>query len=200
MEHTKEHNHPHTHPHEHPYAGSACSDGIEEKSYEEIKALLNFMVQHNAHHTEELEDLLALLPEKVHKKLQLTIGVFDTANLELKEVLELLDSASFPIVTNKDERIEYGHMHSHVHDPREKQRQISRLSRVIGHLEYVKRMLEADEDCSAVLMQISASKSALNGLGKEIIKEHISHCITHAIEEGDTEAVEEFQQAIQKYL
>lgn len=30
--------------------------------------------------------------------------------------------------------------------------------------------------------------------------EHIKHCITHAIEDGDTEAVEEFQKAIQKYL
>ena len=61
------------------------------------------------------------------------------------------------------------HSHSHVHDPKEKKRQINRLSRVIGHLEYVKKMIENDEDCAAVLMQISATKSALNGLGKEII-------------------------------
>ena len=86
--------------------------------------------------------------------------------------------------------------HEHVHDPKEKKRQINRISRVIGHLQYVKRMLENDEDCSAVLMQIAATKSALNGLGKEIIKEHLTHCIAHAIEEGDTKAVEEFQTAI----
>lgn len=92
------------------------------------------------------------------------------------------------------------HEHGHYHDPKEKKRQINRLSRVIGHLEYVKRMMEADEDCSAVLMQIAATRSALNGIAKEIINEHISHCIAHAIEEGDTKAVEEFQQAIQKYL
>lgn len=92
------------------------------------------------------------------------------------------------------------HTHSHHHDPAEKKRQMNRLSRVIGHLQYVQRMIERDEDCSAVLMQISAAKSALNGLGKEIINEHIAHCIAHAVEEGDTEAVEEFRQAIQKYL
>ena len=90
--------------------------------------------------------------------------------------------------------------HSHVHDPREKRRQINRLSRVIGHLEYIKRIIERDEDCAAVLMQISATRSALNGLGKEIINEHISHCIAHAVEEGDTTAIEEFKTAIQKYL
>lgn len=48
------------------------------------------------------------------------------------------------------------------------------------------------------MMQIAATKSALNDLGKEIINEHISHCITHAVEEGDTEAIEEFKKAIQK--
>ncbi|MBR2520660.1 MAG: metal-sensing transcriptional repressor, partial [Oscillospiraceae bacterium] len=82
----------------------------------------------------------------------------------------------------------------------EKKRQVNRLSRVIGHLQYVKRMIENDEDCAEVLIQISAVKSALNGLGKEIINEHIAHCITHAVEDGDTEAIEEFQKAIQRYL
>jgi len=90
--------------------------------------------------------------------------------------------------------------HMHVHDPKEKKRQIGRLNRVIGHLEYVKRMLEADEDCAEVLMQLSAARSALNGLGKEIINEHITHCITHAVEEGDTRSVEEFRRAIEKFL
>ena len=92
------------------------------------------------------------------------------------------------------------HSHGHHHDPKEKKRQINRLSRIIGHLEYVKRMIEEDEDCADVLIQISASKSALSGLGKEIINEHITHCITHAVEEGDTHAVEEFQRAIEKFL
>ena len=91
-------------------------------------------------------------------------------------------------------------MHSHVHDPDEKKRQLNRLSRAIGHMQFVKRMIENDEDCSEVLIQISAIQSALNGLGKQIIKEHLTHCIAHAIEEGDTKAVEDFQHAIDKFL
>lgn len=90
--------------------------------------------------------------------------------------------------------------HTHVHDPAEKRRQINRLSRVIGHLEHVKKMLENDEDCADVLVQIAATRSALTGLGKEIINEHISHCIAHAVEEGDTSAIEDFQKAIQKFV
>ena len=95
------------------------------------------------------------------------------------------------------------HMHhhhlSHHHSPEEKKRQLNRLSRVIGHLQHVKRMIEEDQDCADVLMQLSASRSALTGLGKEIINEHITHCITHAVQDGDMEAIEEFQQAIEKF-
>lgn len=100
----------------------------------------------------------------------------------------------------------HSHEHSHIHDhghfhsPEEKKRQINRLAKVIGHLQHVKLMIENDEDCSDVLMQLSASKSALNGLGKEIINEHLSHCIYHAIEDGDNAALEEFQKAIKKFI
>lgn len=90
--------------------------------------------------------------------------------------------------------------HEHYHSPKEKKRQINRLSRVIGHLNHVKKMIENDEDCAEVLMQLSASKSALNGLGKEIINEHMSHCIYHAIEDGNYDAVIEFQKAIEKFM
>jgi len=92
------------------------------------------------------------------------------------------------------------HEHAHYHSPEEKKRQMNRLARVIGHLNHVKKMIENDEDCAEVLIQLSASKSALNGLGKEIINEHMAHCIYHAIEDGDIEAVREFQKAIEKFM
>ena len=90
--------------------------------------------------------------------------------------------------------------HSHYHDPEEKKRQLNRISRAIGHLNHVKGMIENDEDCADVLTQLSAVNSALRGLGKAIINEHMTHCITHAIEDGDMEAVEEFQKAVQKFI
>lgn len=92
------------------------------------------------------------------------------------------------------------HDHGHYHDPQEKKKQINRLAKAIGHLEHVKKMMENDEDCADVLIQLSAVKSALNGLGKEIINEHLGHCIIHAIEDEDTHALEEFQKAIDKFL
>ena len=95
---------------------------------------------------------------------------------------------------------EHRHSYAHFHSPEEKKRQLNRISRVIGHLQHVKKMIEADEDCADVLTQLSATRSAITGLGKEIMNEHIRHCISHAIEDGDMEAVEEFQKAIEKFF
>ena len=92
------------------------------------------------------------------------------------------------------------HAHAHTHDPSVKKKQLNRLSRIIGHLEHVKTLIEHDEDCSNVLMQVAAAKSALNGLGKSIINEHLAHCIVHAIENGDAHEIEEFQKSIEKYI
>ena len=101
--------------------------------------------------------------------------------------------------TVSEQKHDHAHHLAHHHSPEEKKRQLNRLSRVIGHLQHVKRMIEDDEDCADVLVQLSATRSALSGLGKEIINEHITHCIAHAIEDGDMAAIEEFQRAIEKF-
>lgn len=90
--------------------------------------------------------------------------------------------------------------HLHTHDPAEIKRRINRISRVIGHLEHIKKMIAANEDCADILIQLSAVRSALGGLGKEIISEHIDHCIAHAMEDGDTQMIQEFMTAMQKYI
>ena len=95
---------------------------------------------------------------------------------------------------------DHAHKHAHTHDPDVKKKQLNRLSRVIGHLEHIKGMIERNEDCSDVLMQMTAAKSALNGLGKSIINEHLAHCIVHAIEDGDVAEIEEFQKSIERYI
>ncbi len=57
---------------------------------EDAKALLAYMIHHNDHHTEELADLLDVLPAPAQKKLLLAIGSFEAANVELQAVLECL--------------------------------------------------------------------------------------------------------------
>ncbi|MDO5577657.1 MAG: metal-sensing transcriptional repressor [Fibrobacter sp.] len=88
----------------------------------------------------------------------------------------------------------------HEHSPQHKKAVVNRLSRAIGHLQAIKTMVEDDRDCSEVLIQLAAVKSAINNTGKEILKEHISHCIAEAIEENDQDAVKKLNQALDSFV
>ena len=90
--------------------------------------------------------------------------------------------------------------HRHYHDPENMKAITNRLSKAIGHLESVKKMVEDDRDCTEVLIQLAAVRSAINNCGKEILKEHINHCLIHAVEDGDKEAVRALNDAVDKFM
>lgn len=90
--------------------------------------------------------------------------------------------------------------HAHVHQHPNKKSVINRLSRMIGHLEGIKRMVDDDVDCSDILIQLSAVRSALNSTGKLILSDHINHCLIHAYEENDTQVIDKLNDAIDKFL
>lgn len=92
------------------------------------------------------------------------------------------------------------HTHSHHHSEEHKREVSNRLARAIGHLQKVKQMVENDDDCSDVLIQLAAVKSAINNTGKVILKNHMEHCIVHAVEDGDIEMIEELNNAIDKFM
>ena len=85
-EHEHEHTHaePHSHPHEHTHGHG------EIPPQERTKALLAYMIEHNEHHAEELAELLDSLEGDARKRLLEAIGSFEVANVQLREVLELL--------------------------------------------------------------------------------------------------------------
>ena len=64
----------------------------------------------------------------------------------------------------------------------------------------VRRMVERGEDCSEVLVQLSAVISALNSTGRVILKDHIAHCIVDAVEEGNTAAIDSLNDAIDRFM
>lgn len=90
----------------------------------------------------------------------------------------------------------HGHTHSHAHT----KAVLNRLSRAQGHLDAVRRMVERGEDCSEVLVQLSAVISALNSTGRVILKDHIAHCIVDAVEDGDNAAIESLNAAIDRFM
>jgi DNA-binding FrmR family transcriptional regulator len=92
------------------------------------------------------------------------------------------------------------HSHGHVHVHENQKAVVNRLSRAIGHLEKVKRMVEEGTDCSEVLIQLAAVRSALDNTGKVILKDHMRHCIVDAVAAGDEDAIDDLCQAVDKFM
>lgn len=90
----------------------------------------------------------------------------------------------------------HGHTHSHEHT----RAVVNRLARAIGHLQRVKSMVEEGHDCTEVLVQLAAVRSALNNTGKVILKDHLEHCVVDAIEHHDYEAIKELNTAIEQFV
>ena len=95
---------------------------------------------------------------------------------------------------------DHAHSHGHTHTHENTRAVLNRLSRAIGHLQSVKRMVEEGRDCSEVLIQIAAVRSAIDNTGKIILQDHLKHCIIDAAREGDQQAIDDLCQAIDKYM
>lgn len=60
-----------------------------------------------------------------------------------------------------------------------------RLSRIEGQVRGIARMIEEDRYCIEVVTQIGAARAALRRVEEEILRDHVAHCVEHAIASGD---------------
>ena len=99
---------------------------------------------------------------------------------------------------------EHGHPHTHEHEHGHHHKNtkavLNRMSRAIGHMEAVRTMIEDGRDCSEVLIQIAAVRSAINNIGKIILEDHINHCVVDAVETGDTQVLKDLEEATNKFI
>lgn len=97
---------------------------------------------------------------------------------------------------------EHSHTHSsgHSHTHENTKAVLNRMAKIIGHMQSVKRMVEDGRDCSEVLIQLAAVNSAIHGVERVILKDHISHCLVEAVQEGDHEAIEKLEEAIDRFI
>ena len=61
-------------------------------------------------------------------------------------------------------------------------------------------MVENGYDCSEVLVQLAAVRSALDNTGKVILKDHMRHCLMEAVAAGDDDAIDDLCCAIDKFV
>ncbi|MGT2502937.1 copper-sensing transcriptional repressor CsoR family protein [Bradyrhizobium nitroreducens] len=60
-----------------------------------------------------------------------------------------------------------------------------RLGRIEGQVRGLSKMVEEDRYCIDIVTQISAVRAALRRVEEEILKDHVAHCVEHAIASGD---------------
>lgn len=62
---------------------------------------------------------------------------------------------------------------------------LKRLKRIEGQIRGLARMVEDERYCIDIVTQISAARAALRRVEEEILREHVAHCVQHAISSGD---------------
>jgi DNA-binding FrmR family transcriptional regulator len=62
---------------------------------------------------------------------------------------------------------------------------LKRLQRIEGQVRGLARMVEEDRYCIDVVTQIAAVSAALRAAEDEILRDHVAHCIEHAIASGN---------------
>ena len=91
------------------------------------------------------------------------------------------------------------------HDSKERSEQeykdlISRLNRIAGQVQGIKRMVERNAYCIDIITQVAAVTAALNSFNKVLLGNHIRTCVTQDIRDGREETVEELDATLQKLM
>ncbi len=72
-------------------------------------------------------------------------------------------------------------------DPEIKTSNLKRLRRIEGQIRGLQKMVDEDRYCADILTQISSVQEALRGVARALMRNHLTHCATHAIKQGSPE-------------
>ena len=69
-------------------------------------------------------------------------------------------------------------------DPEAKAANLRRLRRLEGQVRGLQKMVTEDRYCPEIMIQISAAQEALRTVGRELMRNHLRHCVTQTVAEG----------------
>ncbi len=84
--------------------------------------------------------------------------------------------------------------------PEEIRELTNRLKRITGQVRGVMRMVEENDYCPDILIQVSAISSALNSFSKALLAKHIENCVMKNVEKGNNDSVLELVNVIQRMM
>ncbi|NOT09505.1 MAG: metal-sensitive transcriptional regulator [Gemmatimonadales bacterium] len=81
-------------------------------------------------------------------------------------------------------------------DPDIKDRNLKRLRRIEGQARGLQKMVAEDRYCPEILVQIASVQEALRAVGRELMRNHLRHCVTHAVKTGGAHAETTYDELI----
>ena len=173
------------------------------------------MAENNKEHTHGEHDEAEVLSEKEHEEMHqnnhahvhirnhghVTVRIATEEEIE-KGITYINEDEETPSgVHTHPHTHAHGHVtHIHKHDPAQTKKILNRFSRAIGHMQHIKLMVENDTDCSEVLIQLAAVKSAVNNIGRELLKEHVAHCIVETEHDDNSDALDMLNTALDQFM
>ena len=85
-------------------------------------------------------------------------------------------------------------------DPEEQKKLINRLNRIEGQIRGIRTMVESDAYCNDILIQSAAVSAAVNAFNRELIAEHMRHCMARDLRNGQDEVIDELVLTLQKLM
>lgn len=73
-------------------------------------------------------------------------------------------------------------------DPEFKEKNLKRLRRIEGQMRGLQKMVTEDRYCPEIMVQIASVHEALRSVGRELMRNHLRHCVTKAVQAGGAEA------------
>ncbi len=73
----------------------------------------------------------------------------------------------------------------------EKRLIINRLNRIGGQIKGITKMVENDEYCNDILVQLSAVKNSVKSLSSHILENHLYTCVSRDLENGEIDTIDE---------
>ena len=95
------------------------------------------------------------------------------------------------------------HCVKHKNTPRSEEMQADlqkRLNRAIGQLNGIKQMIDDNRYCGDVLVQLSATRSAIQSIERIVLQNHLETCVVERVQAGDTEVVDEVCDLLRKFV
>ena len=86
-----------------------------------------------------------------------------------------------------------------VRSEEDKKALISRINRIAGQMNGIRRMVEEDRYCDDLLVQLAAVDKSVKSLSALVLEKHLHGCVVESIQQGELGVLDELVELFRKF-